>query len=125
MFDKLVNSRTCAVLKVRGESEAEALGERGSGAKPEGLSERESESASEESGGEEGEREARKFPVTIAGGNHLYPYRTQKLSLQTLMVLGWERPGRVGSRRDPKGAGETEVFPASNNKGEWGRKSGT
>ena len=74
--------------------------------------------------GEEGEREARKFPVTIAGGNHLYPYRTQKLSLQTLMVLGWERPGRVGSRRDPKGAGETEVFPASNNKGERGRKSG-
>ena len=97
---------------MRGESEGEAVGERGSGAKPEGLSGRESESVSGESGGEEGEREARKFPVTIAGGNHLYPYRTQKLSLQTLMVLSWERLGRVGSCRDPGGAGETEVFPA-------------
>ena len=59
---------------------------------------------------------AEKFPVTIAGGDHLYPYRTQKLSLQTLMVLSWERLGRVGSCRDPsKGAGGTEVFPAPNN----------
>ena len=40
-----------------------------------------------------------KFPVTMAGGSHLFPSRTQKLSLQTLMVLGWQRPGRVGSRR--------------------------
>jgi hypothetical protein len=40
-----------------------------------------------------------KFPVTMAGGPHLFPSRTQKLSLQTLMVLGWKRPGRVGSRR--------------------------
>ena len=55
---------------------------------------------------------AEKFPVTIAGGHHLYPYRTQKLSLQTLMVLSWERLGRVGSCRDPRGAGGTKVFPA-------------
>ena len=57
-----------------------------------------------------------KFPVTIAGGHHLYPYRTQKLSLQTLMVLSWERLGRVGSCRDPQGAGGTEVFPALEHK---------
>ena len=59
-----------------------------------------------------------KFPVTIAGGHHLYPYRTQKLSLQTLMVLSWERLGRVGSCRDPQGAGGTEVFPALEHKEE-------
>ena len=62
-----------------------------------------------------------KFPVTIAGGHHLYPYRTQKLSLQTLMVLSWERLGRVGSCRDPQGAGGTEVFPALEHKEERGR----
>ena len=42
-----------------------------------------------------------RFPVTIAGGIHLFPYRTQKLSLHTLIVLGWKRPGRVGRRRIP------------------------
>ena len=42
----------------------------------------------------------------MARGNHLYPSRTQKLSLLALMVLGWKRPGRVGRRRIPKG---TEV----------------
>ena len=61
-----------------------------------------------------------KFPVTIAGGHHLYPYRTQKLSLQTLMVLSWERLGRVGSCRDPRGAGGTKVFPAPKHKEERG-----
>ena len=51
------------------------------------------------------------FPVTIAGGFHLYPYRTQKLSLHALMVLGWERPGRVGRCRDPKrGSGGNGSF---------------
>ena len=29
------------------------------------------------------------FPVAMAGGSHLFPYRTQKLSLHALMVLGW------------------------------------
>ena len=38
----------------------------------------------------------------MARGNHLYPSRTQKLSLLALMVLGWKRPGRVGRRRIPK-----------------------
>ena len=41
------------------------------------------------------------FPVAMAGGSHLFPYRTQKLSLHTLMVLGWKRPGRVGRCRIP------------------------
>ena len=41
------------------------------------------------------------FPVTMARGSHLFPYRTQKLSLSALMVLGWKRPGRVGRRRIP------------------------
>ena len=39
----------------------------------------------------------------MARGNHLYPSRTQKLSLLALMVLGWKRPGRVGRRRIPIG----------------------
>ena len=43
-----------------------------------------------------------RFPVIIARGIHLFPYRTQKLSLLALMVLGWQRPGRVGRRRDPE-----------------------
>ena len=33
----------------------------------------------------------------MAEGIHLYPSRTQKLSPLTPMVLGWRRPGRVGS----------------------------
>ena len=77
-------------------------------------------------GGSERSFPAEKFPVTIAGGHHLYPYRTQKLSLQTLMVLSWERLGRVGSCRDPGGAGGTKVFPAPKHKEERGseRKPG-
>ena len=35
--------------------------------------------------------------VTMAEGIHLFPYRTQKLSLLTPMVLGRQRPGSVGS----------------------------
>ena len=41
------------------------------------------------------------FPVTMAKGIHLFPYRTQKLSLSAPMVLGWRRPGRVGRCRIP------------------------
>ena len=37
------------------------------------------------------------------------------------MVLSWERLGRVGSCRDPQGAGGTEVFPALEHKEERGR----
>lgn len=39
------------------------------------------------------------FPVAMAGGSHLFPSRTQKLSLHALMVLGWQRPGRRCRRR--------------------------
>ena len=37
----------------------------------------------------------------MAKGIHLFPYRTQKLSLSAPMVLGWRRPGRVGRCRIP------------------------
>ena len=40
--------------------------------------------------------------MTMAKGIHLFPYRTQKLSLSAPMVLGWRRPGRVGRRRIPQ-----------------------
>ena len=33
----------------------------------------------------------------MAEGIHLFPYRTQKLSLLTPMVLGGRPPGRLGS----------------------------
>ena len=39
------------------------------------------------------------YLVMIARGTHLFPYRTQKLSLFTPMVFGWQRPERVGSRQ--------------------------
>ena len=98
---------TCAVLKVRG-----------GGASQVERTRSESEESEAKRTRSEGERPEGKFPVTIAGGHHLYPYRTQKLSLQTLMVLSWERLGRVGSCRDPQGAGGTEVFPALEHKEE-------
>ena len=106
---------TCAVLKVRGGGASRAERTRS-----------ESEESEAKRTRSEGERPEGKFPVTIAGGHHLYPYRTQKLSLQTLMVLSWERLGRVGSCRDPQGAGGTEVFPALEHKEERGseRKPG-
>ena len=46
--------------------------------------------------------EPEEFPVAMARGIHLFPSRTQKLSLFAPMVLGWQRPGRVGHRRIPK-----------------------
>ena len=52
------------------------------------------------------------FPVIMAEGYHLFPYRTQKLSPSAPMVLGWTRPGRVGRRRIPKESGvEILRFP--------------
>ena len=41
------------------------------------------------------------FPVMMAKGYHLFPYRTQKLRPSAPMVLGWTRPGRVGRCRNP------------------------
>lgn len=40
---------------------------------------------------------SKEIQVVIASGFHLYPYRTEKLSLTTPMVL--RKSGRVGSRR--------------------------
>ena len=39
------------------------------------------------------------FPVVIAAGKHLFPFRTEKLSPPAPMVLGGQPPGRVGRRR--------------------------
>ena len=41
-----------------------------------------------------------RFPVVIAKGKHLAPFRTQQLSPSAPMVLPWRRGGRVGHRRD-------------------------
>ena len=38
-------------------------------------------------GGADSERQVRIIPVIMAGGFHLFPFRTQKLSLQAPMVL--------------------------------------
>ena len=40
-----------------------------------------------------------KFPVAIAWGKHLFPFRTEQLSPTAPMVLGLKGPGRVGRRR--------------------------
>src|ERR1700710_2743314 len=40
-----------------------------------------------------------KFRWCIAKGRHLFPFRTEQLSLSALMVLGGQPPGRVGRRR--------------------------
>src|ERR1700743_1964396 len=40
-----------------------------------------------------------KFWWCIAKGRHLFPFRTEQLSLSAPMVLGGQPPGRVGRRR--------------------------
>jgi FkbM family methyltransferase len=40
-----------------------------------------------------------RFPVAIARGKHLFPFRTEQLSPSAPMVLGSQGPGRVGRRR--------------------------
>jgi hypothetical protein len=42
---------------------------------------------------------SREFAVAIARGKHLFPFRTEQLSLSAPMVLGPQGPGRVGRRR--------------------------
>ncbi len=42
---------------------------------------------------------SRPFPVALARGKHLFPFRTEKLSPSAPMVLGSQGPGRVGRRR--------------------------
>jgi hypothetical protein len=39
------------------------------------------------------------FPVVMARGKHLFPFRTEQLSPSAPMVLGPQGPGRVGRRR--------------------------
>src|SRR5208282_204054 len=39
------------------------------------------------------------FPVVLARGKHLFPFRTEQLSPSAPMVLGSQGPGRVGRRR--------------------------
>src|SRR4051794_1536129 len=39
------------------------------------------------------------FRWCIARGKHLFPFRTEQLSLSAPMVLGGKPPGRVGRRR--------------------------
>src|SRR3954453_14319809 len=46
-----------------------------------------------------GRGRSRNFSVAIARGKHLFPFRTEKLSLSAPMVLGPKGPGRVGRRR--------------------------
>lgn len=42
------------------------------------------------------------FPVVMTERLHLFPSRTQKLSPCTPTILGWRRPGKIGSCRIPK-----------------------
>ena len=42
---------------------------------------------------------SRPFPVALARGKHLFPFRTEPLSPSAPMVLGLKGPGRVGRRR--------------------------
>jgi hypothetical protein len=57
------------------------------------------------------------FPVALARGKHLFPFRTEKLSPSAPMVLGSQGPGRVGRRRflyahePPLGAARGVLWP--------------
>ena len=94
----------CAVVRAGAGSREGAEGPR----EPEGW----------RNGSEQGGRGAEpdKFPVAMARGIHLFPSRTQKLSLFAPMVLGWKRPGRVGRCRIPLRAHHSmcSVFCAQN-----------
>ena len=59
--------------------------------------------------GFQGTKIPEEIPVVMAKGSHLFPYRTQKLSLSAPMVLGWRRPGRVGHCRIPNKKHTTNV----------------
>ena len=63
----------------------------------------------------------------IARGKHLFPFRTEPLSLSAPMVLGGKLPGRVGRRRffcwirPPRSAGAAFSFPGCRS-GRMGRR---
>ena len=46
-----------------------------------------------------GPEDSHQFPVAMARGKHLFPFRTEQLSPSAPMVLGPQGPGRVGRRR--------------------------
>ena len=55
---------------------------------------------------------SRNFAVAIARGRHLFPFRTEQLSLSAPMVLGPQGPGRVGRRRfnlEPPSGGSSSL----------------
>ena len=55
-----------------------------------------------------------RFPVAMARGKHLFPFRTEQLSPSAPMVLGSQGPGRVGRRRFFLGPGLVDAAgPAS------------
>ena len=56
----------------------------------------------------------------MAKGNHLFPYRTQKLSPSARMVLGWRRPGRVRRCRIPRKRTVSEMSGSFFVLGVWG-----
>jgi hypothetical protein len=55
----------------------------------------------------------RLFPVALARGKHLFPFRTEQLSPSAPMVLGPQGPGRVGRRRFFRYAGRLRGGPSS------------
>ena len=60
---------------------------------------------------------------------HLFPFRTQKLSLVVPKILGWRRPGKIGRCRLEGKAGESPPFAGraqlvSPERGRTGRPSG-
>ena len=66
--------------------------------------------------------------VMMAWGIHLFPYRTQKLSLITLMVLGGRPPGRVRNRQITRASQLTSSFLLTEytnlaRPAEWGPKT--
>src|SRR4028119_1232729 len=63
-----------------------------------------------------GPGDSHQFPVAMARGKHLFPFRTEQLSPSAPMVLGPQGPGRVGRRRffddGPPPPGAAPCWPA-------------
>ena len=43
--------------------------------------------------------EGQEWPVSMTVRNHLFPFRTQKLSLLVPKIVSWKRLVKIGSRR--------------------------
>ena len=86
----------CAVVRVRRkarEARAKGIGSKGNRAEEDGSQRREDFHPPQ--------LNSSPFPVAMTRGSHLFPSRTQKLSLSVPNVLGWTRPGSIGRRRIP------------------------